>query len=100
MVTSELPSGSAATTSTTTAKRSCPPSVKLPREEPKAITPPDGEHVGCVYHLVPAKHRLPLLWLDWSGARVSSIDRLLVGDYDEPRRRGRVPAHITKNGRL
>jgi hypothetical protein len=55
--------------------------VKLRREEPKAIAPPDGEHVAAVYHLLPAKHRVPLLWLDWSGARVSSIDRLLVGDY-------------------
>ena len=34
--------------------------------------------------LIPAKHRLPLLWLDWSGARVSSVDLTLVGDYDEP----------------
>jgi hypothetical protein len=32
-----------------------------------------------------------LLWLDWSGARVSSVDKVLVGDYDEQRRRVRVP---------
>jgi integrase len=72
-------------------------SVKLPREESKSITPPDAEHVAAVYHLLPPKHRLPLLWLDWSGTRVGSIDKLTVGDYDEPRRRVRVPAHITKN---
>ena len=72
-------------------------SVKLPREEPKQITPPDAAHIAEVYRLLPPKHRLPLLWLDWSGLRVGSIDKLTVGDYDEPRRRVRVPAHITKN---
>jgi hypothetical protein len=28
--------------------------------------------------------RQRLLWLDWSGARVTSVDLTLVGDYDEP----------------
>lgn len=42
------------------------------------------------------RSRLPLLWLDWSGARVSSIDLTLVGDYDEPRRRVRLRAATTK----
>jgi integrase len=36
------------------------------------------------------------LWLDWSGARVGSVDSLLVGDYDEPRRRIRLRAATTK----
>jgi integrase len=39
---------------------------------------------------------LPLLWLDWSGARVASVDTLLVGDYDEPQRRVRLRASATK----
>ena len=47
----------------------------------------------------PAKHRLALLWLDWSGARVSSIDKLLVRDYDVLRHRVRVPKQITKTRR-
>jgi integrase len=37
-----------------------------------------------------------LLWLDWSGARVSSVDLTLVGDCDEPRRRIRLRAATTK----
>jgi integrase len=39
------------------------------------------------------------LWLDWSGARVSSIDLTLVGDYDEPRRRVRLRKGTTKTRR-
>jgi hypothetical protein len=58
--------------------------VKLPREEPEEINPPSAADVETVYRTIPAKHRLALLWLDWSGARVSSVDRTLVGDYDEP----------------
>jgi hypothetical protein len=36
------------------------------------------------FHLLPSKHRLALLRLDWSGARVSTLDAVIVGDYDEP----------------
>ncbi len=71
-------------------------SIKLPREEPEEINPPSAEHVETVYRLMPSKHRLPLLWLDWSGARVSSVDLTLVGDYDEQRRRLRLRAATTK----
>ena len=71
-------------------------SVKLPREETEEINPPTAAHVETVYRLIPSRHRLPLLWLDWSGARVSSIDLTRVGDYDEPRRRVRLRAATTK----
>jgi integrase len=71
-------------------------SIKLPRAEPEQINPPPAEHVEAVYRLVPSKHRLPLLFLDWSGARVSAIDNTLVNDYDEPRRRVRLRAATTK----
>jgi hypothetical protein len=57
--------------------------VRLPREDEEDINPPTAEHVEAVYRLLPSKHRLALLWLDWSGARVSSIDLTVVGDYDE-----------------
>ena len=70
--------------------------VRLPREEPEEINPPTADHLEAVYRLLPSKHRLPLLWLDWSGARVSSVDLTLVGDYDEPRRRVRLRAATTK----
>jgi hypothetical protein len=50
----------------------------------------------AVYRLLASAYRLPLLWLDWSGARVASIDTLTVGDYDERRRRVRLRASTTK----
>jgi integrase len=73
--------------------------VKVPREEPEQINPPTAEHVVSVYRLLPSKHRLALLWLDWSGARVSSVDLTLVSDYDERRRRVRLRAAATKTRR-
>ena len=71
-------------------------SIKLPREEPEEISPPLAVHVETVFRLIPSKHRLPLLWLDWSGARVSSVDLTRVSDYDEPRQRVRLRAATTK----
>lgn len=73
--------------------------VRLPREEREEPTPPTGQHVEAVYRLLPSKHRLPLLFLDWSGARVAAIDKTLIGDYDEPRRRVRLRAATTKQRR-
>jgi integrase len=74
--------------------------VKLPREEPEEPNPPIAAHVEAVYWALPSKHRLPLLFLDWSGARVvAAIDKTLVGDYDEPRRRVRLRAATTKTRR-
>jgi integrase len=70
--------------------------VKLPRDESAELVPPTAAHVETVYRLLPSRHRLALLWLDWSGARFGSIDKLLVGDYDEPRRRVRLRREITK----
>jgi integrase len=70
--------------------------VKLPREETEEPNPPTAQHVEAVYWLIPSKHRLPLLFLDWSGVRVSAIDKLLVGDYDEQRQRLRLRKAIVK----
>jgi integrase len=74
-------------------------SIKLPREEPEEISPPSAADVTAVFGRIPAKHRLALIWLDWSGARVSSVDHLRVGDYDESRRRVRLRAATTKTRR-
>jgi integrase len=73
--------------------------VRMPRAEPEEVNPPTAEHVLAVYRLLPDVHRLPLLFLDWSGARVSAIDHALVGDYDERRRRVRLRAATTKTRR-
>ena len=71
--------------------------VRLPQEEERELVPPEAEHVEAVYATLPQAHRLALLWLDWSGARVSSVDLLLVSDYDEPRGRVRLRKEITEN---
>ena len=73
--------------------------AKLPREEPEEPNPPTAEHVEAVYWLLPSKHRLALLFLDWSSVRVFAIDLTLVGDYDERRRRVRLRAATTKTRR-
>jgi integrase len=73
--------------------------VRLPREEPEEINPPTAAHLEAVYRLLPSKHRLAFLFLDWSGARVSAIDLTRVFDYDEPRRRVRLRAATTKTRR-
>jgi integrase len=75
------------------------PSVKLPREEPEEVQPPSAADVEKVVGRIAAQHRLPLLWLDWSGARVASIDLTTVGDYDASRRRVRLRAATTKTRR-
>jgi len=73
--------------------------VRLPREEPEEINPPTAVHLESVFRLLPPRHRLAFLFLDWSGARVSAIDLTLVSDYDEPRRRVRLRAATTKTRR-
>lgn len=70
--------------------------VRLPHEEPVELEPPTADHVEAVVRLLPAPYRLPLLWLDWSGARLASVENVRVGDYDEPRRRVRLRASTTK----
>ena len=70
--------------------------IRLPHEEPVEVEPPTSEHVEAVYRLLAPAYRLPLLWLDWSGARVSSVETVLVGDYDEQVRRVRLRAATTK----
>jgi integrase len=70
--------------------------VRLPHEEGSDIEPPLATHVEAVYVLLARPYRLPLLWLDWSGARVASIDNLTVGDYDERARRVRLRTSTTK----
>jgi integrase len=70
--------------------------VRLPHTEPVELEPPTSEHVEAVVRLLPPAYRLPLLWLDWSGARVASVETVLQGDYDEPARRVRLRASTTK----
>jgi integrase len=73
--------------------------VRLPYEEYDEPVPPIADHVEAVYRTLQSSYQLALLWLDWSGARVSSIETLTVGDYDEPLRRVRMRASTTKTRR-
>jgi integrase len=70
--------------------------IRLPRAEPAELEPPSSEHVEAVVRLLAPAYRLPLLWLDWSGARVASVETALVGDYDVHARRVRLRASTTK----
>jgi integrase len=70
--------------------------IRLPHEESEELEPPTSAHVEAVYRLLAPAYRLPLLWLDWSGARLASVAALRVGDYDEPARRVRLRAATTK----
>jgi integrase len=70
--------------------------LRYPYQEPVEPQPPTSEHVEAVYRLLPPAYRLPLLWLDWSGARLASVETVTVGDYDERARRLRLRAATTK----
>ena len=58
-----------------------------------------ASHVEAVYERVDDVYKLPLLLLDWWGARVSSIYEARVGDYDRINRRVRLRASTTKTRR-
>jgi integrase len=73
--------------------------VKLPRRERVELSPPTAAHVEAVYRVLPSQHRLPFLWLEWSGARVSTVDTVRVSDYDERLRRVRLRSSASKTGR-
>jgi integrase len=70
--------------------------LRFPYEETVEPDPPTSEHVEAVYRLLAPAYRLPLLWLDWSGARLASIEKERIGDYDEQARRVRLRAATTK----
>jgi integrase len=74
-------------------------SIKLPPDDSEELNPPSAYHVEAVCWLIPSGHRLALLFLDWSGARVSAIDKTLVSDYDEARRRVRLRKQTMKKRR-
>lgn len=73
--------------------------LRFPYEEPVEPEPPSAAHVEAVCGLLPPRYRLAFLWLDWSGARLMSVEHSTVGDYDEPARRVRLRAATTKTRR-
>jgi integrase len=71
--------------------------VRLPHEDREEPEPPGAEHVEAFFRLLPSAYRPAFLWLDWSGARLASVELTKVGDYDEPGRRVRQRQAATKN---
>jgi integrase len=71
--------------------------VRLPHEDREEPEPPSADHVEAVYRLLPRAYRPAFLWLDWSGARLASVELTKVGDYDAPAGRVRQRAASTKN---
>jgi integrase len=70
--------------------------IRLPYEEHVELNAPMASHVEAVYERLTSGYKLPLLLLDWSGARVSSIFEARVADYDRVNRRIRLRASTTK----
>lgn len=70
--------------------------MKLPRGEHGDVNPPTAAHLEAVYRTIPDSYRLPLLVLDATGMRVGELEQLPWGDVDEPRRRWRVTAGVSK----
>jgi integrase len=73
--------------------------VKLPKERRPHIPPPLAEHVEAVARLLARVYVLPLLILDWTGARVSELVTAEIGDLDESRRAIRLRPTNEKNER-
>lgn len=73
--------------------------VRLPHGDREEPNPPTAEHVEAVARLLAPAYRTAYLWLDWSGARLASVELTKVGDYDEPARRVRQREAATKNRR-
>ena len=68
--------------------------VRLPRGADEEINPPSAEHIEAVYRLLPSKHRLALLWLDWSGA--PGFDRRAHAGWRQTPHNVRLRAATTK----
>ena len=73
--------------------------VKLPREEPEEVQPPNAGHVETVGWLLTRPYLIGLLALDSTGARVGEIAAATVGDLDESRKAWLVRAAISKTRR-
>jgi len=70
--------------------------VRMPHDRKSEFVPPTTEHVEAAYAVLPARYQLPLLVLDATGMRLGELEHLAWGDVDEPRRRWRVSAAVSK----
>jgi integrase len=73
--------------------------VRLPREEPEELEPPNAEHVETVAWLLPVDYLIGLLVLDATGARIGEVEAARVGDLDENRKAWLVRGAVAKTRR-
>jgi integrase len=73
------------------------PRVKLPHEEERDLIVPLAAHVEAVAAVLTAEQLLPYLVIDWTGLRLSAIERARVRDLDEHRRAVLARRSIAKN---
>lgn len=64
--------------------------VKLPREDREEVDPPSADAVEAVLSACAPRYRLPPLLLDSTGLRVSELEHLRWGDFDEATGRFRI----------
>ncbi len=70
--------------------------VRLPAMPSGELNPPSTAHVAAILEFVPAKYRLQLRVLDWSGVRLGELQRLTWGDVDWREARLRIARGRTK----
>jgi integrase len=75
------------------------PRVKLPREDERDLIVPLAVHIEAVAAVLDATHLLPYLVIDWTGLRITAVERAKVRDLDEHRRSLLARRSIAKNKR-
>jgi integrase len=73
------------------------PRVKLPHDEERDLIVPLAIHVEAVAAVLTPEHLLPFLMIDWTGLRLTALERAKVQDLDEHRRALLARRSIAKN---
>jgi integrase len=73
------------------------PRVKLPYADERDLIVPLAPHVEAVAAVLAPEHLLPYLVIDWTGLRLSALERARVRDLDEHRRAVLARRSIAKN---
>jgi integrase len=71
--------------------------VKLPHERKRDLIVPLAGHVEAVAAVLPRKHLLPYLVIDWTGLRLGALEEAKVRDLDERRQAFLARASVAKN---
>lgn len=71
--------------------------VKLPHERKADLIVPLAGHLEAVAAMLPPKHLLPYLMIDWTGLRLGALEEAKVRDLDERRQAFLARASVAKN---